>query len=160
RCDRQRPPDRARFQEIAMPPRRQSAPKPESKTGLVIALVFFILMTITLGAMTYVGFDGQKELEAKAATATKEKDDTKKDADIAGAQLLANRIMMGTQKGPQGEELGALNSNPAFRDELTQINKFFGTVGVTFDPKTGQEPESVLVVMKKLQEKANTEANN
>src|SRR5262245_48745845 len=90
-----------------MPPGRQSRAKSESKTGLVIALVFFILMTITLGAMTYVGFDGQKELENKAATATKDRDDARKDADIARAQLLANRIMMGTQGAPQGENLGA-----------------------------------------------------
>src|SRR5262249_55421842 len=139
---------------------RQSAPKPESKTGLVIALVFFILLAITLGAMTYVGFDGQKELEAKAATATKEKEEAKKDADIARAKLLANKIMMATADAPKGEELGALNSNSAFRDELNQINKSFNAVGVNFDPKTGQEPESVLVVMKKLQEKATTEENN
>jgi hypothetical protein len=143
-----------------MPPRRQSAPKPESKTGLVIALVFFILLAITLGAMTYVGFDGQKELEAKASTAAADAKKAKDDADTARAQLLAAHIMMGIQKAPAGEELGALNSNAAFRDEYLQINKFFGTVGVSFDPKTGQEPESVLVVMKKLQEKATTEENN
>src|SRR5262245_2389390 len=145
---------------FAMPPRRQSAPKPESKTGLVIALVFFILMPITLGAMTYVGFDGQKELENKAATATKERDDARKDADIARAKLLANRIMMGVEEAPKGENLGALNSNSAFREELAQINKFFAGLGVNFDPKTGGEPESVLVAVKKLNEKATTEENN
>ena len=55
-----------------MPPRRQSAPKGESRTGLVVALVFFILATITLGVVAYMGFDGQKELETKASAAAED----------------------------------------------------------------------------------------
>jgi hypothetical protein len=144
-----------------MPPRRQSAPKQESKTGLVIALVIFILLTITLGAMTYVGFDGQKELESKASTATKERDDARKEADIARAQLMANRIMMGTaDKAPTGEDLGRLNSNDAFRAELQQIIKSFAPFGVNWDPKTDQPPESALVALKKYQQERDTEKSN
>jgi flagellar basal body-associated protein FliL len=37
--------------------------------GLIITLVFFILTTIALGVMTYLGFDGQLEYEKKAADA-------------------------------------------------------------------------------------------
>ena len=40
------------------PPRRQaSAPKAESKSGLVVALVFFILMTIVFAVVAYMGFE-------------------------------------------------------------------------------------------------------
>src|SRR5438105_633164 len=120
-----------------MPPRRQAAPKQESKTGLVVGLVFFILLSIILGAMTYVGFDGQKDLEGMAATATKERDDARKEADGERARLMAYRIMMGpADKAPAGQDLGALNSNDAFRAQLRQILDSFATVGVSWDPKT------------------------
>jgi hypothetical protein len=143
-----------------MPPRRQAAPKQESKTGLVVALVIFIMLTIALGVTTYLGFDGQKELEAKATAAAADK----KKADDAYAEvsgrLAARRIMMGDPFPQSAEERGAMNSNAAFRDELAKINQTWASVGVNWDPKTDTPPESALVVLKKQQEKANTEANN
>src|SRR5262245_36696468 len=47
----------------------------ESKQGLIITLIFFILATIILGVTTYLGFDGQGVLkkEADAAKADKQK---------------------------------------------------------------------------------------
>lgn len=43
----------------------------ESKIGLIITLVFFIIATLALGVATYMGFDGQKKLEEAKATAEK-----------------------------------------------------------------------------------------
>ena len=34
-----------------------------SNTGLIVTLVFFVLATVILGVMTYLGFDGQKRFE-------------------------------------------------------------------------------------------------
>jgi hypothetical protein len=143
-----------------MPPRRPSAPPAESKTGLVVALVFFVLLSIVLGVTTYLGFDGQKELEQKASTAAQ---DAKKANDLAAearAQRLACRIMMGIDPAPRADEFGAVNSNPAFQTELAAINAQFGSVGVNWDPKTGTPPESILVVMKKLKEAKETAESN
>jgi hypothetical protein len=38
----------------------------DSKQGLIITLVFFVLLAIGLGVGTYYGFAGQKDLEDKA----------------------------------------------------------------------------------------------
>lgn len=45
----------------------------ESKQGLIITLIFFILATIILGVTTYLGFDGQGELKKEADAAKAEK---------------------------------------------------------------------------------------
>jgi len=39
---------------------------------LALAPIFFILATITLGVVAYMGFDGQKELETKASAAAED----------------------------------------------------------------------------------------
>lgn len=143
-----------------MPPRRPSAPQPESKTGLVVALVFFVLLSITLGVTTYLGFDGQKELEQKASSAAQDKKKADDAAAEARAQRLACRIMMGIDPAPRAEDLGAVNSNPAFQAELAAINAQFSSVGVGWDPKTAAPPESILVVMKKLKEAKETAESN
>ena len=44
--------------------RSPSSPKGESKQGLVVTLVFFILATIGLGVSTYFGFSEQETLRA------------------------------------------------------------------------------------------------
>ena len=61
-----------------MPPKRSSG---ESKQGLVITLVFFILATIGLGVATYFGFSEQEakekakaEAERKTKSMTDERD--------------------------------------------------------------------------------------
>lgn len=45
----------------------------ESKQGLIITLIFFVLATIILGVTTYLGFDGQAELKKQADSANAEK---------------------------------------------------------------------------------------
>jgi len=44
--------------------RSSSSPKGESKNGLIVTLVFFILATIGLGVSTYFGFSEQETLRA------------------------------------------------------------------------------------------------
>jgi hypothetical protein len=43
----------------------------ESKTGLIIALVFFVLLSIGLGVATYLGFSDQEKLRGEARAAEK-----------------------------------------------------------------------------------------
>ena len=44
----------------------RTSPKGESKQGLVVTLVFFVLATIGLGVSTYFGFSEQEDLRKKA----------------------------------------------------------------------------------------------
>jgi hypothetical protein len=85
------------------------AAKGESRTGLVVFLVLFILIAITLGVTTYYGYDA-------ADKATKDKQEADKSAkawenDSNWNRYLANTYLayMG-EKSPEGPELGAMRT--------------------------------------------------
>lgn len=123
-----------------MPP--QTRHKGESKQGLVITLVFFILATIGLGVSTYFGFDGQekKDQEVKKAKADtelfkKERDWYKFQAGMfrvyAGqAQTLADAESLGTTKNQfdQGTLKGGKDDEEV-RKVLKDLDKRFGWNG-------------------------------
>lgn len=148
-----------------MPPRRQPPPRTESKTGLVVALVFFILTTIGTGTAAYLGFDGQKEYEKKALDAQKEKEKAVADARAAQAQADAMRAMIGITTPNEADVRGYL-SNKAFTEELYTLNEFFKPIGVEWSKEAqaaGKPPESVLAAMKRLKadlDKAEANAKN
>jgi hypothetical protein len=75
-----------------MPPKK--APS-ESKQGLVITLVFFILMTLGLGVATYYGFAEQETLTKNARKAKDDEALFKAERDYYLAQANFFRIMMG-----------------------------------------------------------------
>ncbi|HEY2785537.1 MAG TPA: hypothetical protein VGJ05_11245 [Fimbriiglobus sp.] len=68
----------------------------ESKTPLIVALVFFVLATVILGVTTYLGFNGEGEAKTAAETAKKEKDEAVKQKDIASEGLAMYKVAMGT----------------------------------------------------------------
>ena len=148
-----------------MPPRRQPPPRTESKTGLVVALVFFILTTIGTGTAAYLGFDGQKEYEKKAQDAQKEKEKATADAASARAEADAMRMMIGITTPNEAEMRGYL-SNKQFTDQLYTLNEFFKPIGVEWSKEAqaaGKPPESVLAAMKRLKadlDKAEGNAKN
>jgi hypothetical protein len=53
----------------------------DSKQGLIITLVCFILLSIILGVTTYYGYAGQADLQKATADAKKDADSAKKDRD-------------------------------------------------------------------------------
>jgi hypothetical protein len=67
----------------------------ESKTGLVISLVFFVLTTIILGVATWQGFAGQAELETKAKEAAKKEADMKRERDQERLRLAVMKTVGG-----------------------------------------------------------------
>src|SRR5438445_84067 len=71
---------------------------------LVIFLVFFILLSIGLGAGTYFGFAGQKELDDKAKTANKKTDDALKERDYALLRAREATAMLAGQGGLNSEK--------------------------------------------------------
>jgi hypothetical protein len=87
-----------------MPPKK--APS-ESKQGLVITLVFFILMTLGLGVATYYGFAEQETLTKKAVKAEADRKQFQEDQRFYQAQANFYRAMMGYPLPPDftAEEL-------------------------------------------------------
>ena len=74
-----------------MPPKRSSG---ESKQGLVITLVFFILATIGLGVATYFGYSEQEAKDKAKADAEKKLGDMTAERDWYKFQWnLARRYM-------------------------------------------------------------------
>jgi hypothetical protein len=68
----------------------------ESKTPLVVALVFFVLATLILGVTTYLGFSGEGEAKDAAKTADAEKAKAVQDKEKAQEALAMYRVVMGT----------------------------------------------------------------
>lgn len=69
----------------------------ESKTGLVVSLVLFILLSIGLGVSTYYGFAGQKELETTVNNEKKKADDNWNLVEWYRYLALSERFYMGSQ---------------------------------------------------------------
>src|SRR5436305_1944127 len=67
----------------------------ESKQALIITLVVFVILSVILGITTYLGFDGQKALEAKAKEADSKKAQYEKLSDWYRFQALQYRAYMG-----------------------------------------------------------------
>src|SRR5262249_44905259 len=87
-----------------MPARKK--PQPESKQGLVVTLVFFILATIGLGVATYYAFAEQATLDAKAKEEKKKYDEMAKVRDYY--KTLAGLLRAYSGNTPQGDDLQAL----------------------------------------------------
>lgn len=86
-----------------MPPR--SAPS-ESKRGLIITLVFFILMTLGLGVSTYFGFADQDAKEKAKVEAVKEKTNIETDRDGYKFAAMYYRSIMGKDENINRTDLG------------------------------------------------------
>jgi predicted nucleic acid-binding Zn-ribbon protein len=92
-----------------MPPRAKS--QGESKQGLIITLVFFILATIGLGVATYFGFSEQDRYEKTAKDAKKSEETFKAERDYYKAQAMVYRGYMGMTEGMDGaDSLGTIKS--------------------------------------------------
>lgn len=90
-----------------MPPRSSS--QGESKQGLIITLVFFILATLGLGVSTYFGFAEQDKLTKAAKDADAREKLARDDRDYYKAQSMIYRGYMGMTEGMDGADtLGTL----------------------------------------------------
>lgn len=90
-----------------MPPRTRA--QGESRQGLIITLVFFVLATICLGVSTYFGFSEQSTYEKKAAEAKKGEETFKADRDYYRAVYMVSRADIGLTEGmADAETVGTL----------------------------------------------------
>src|SRR5262245_47699930 len=104
--------------------------------GMIVTLVFFVLASVILGVTTWLGFDGQKQLEEDA----KKANEAKKNAETRVAEETTRRNMLRIATGtedPQDREdlIGASKSNAsAMMDEHTRLTNKLGAAG-TFPGK-------------------------
>jgi hypothetical protein len=132
---------------LSMPPKKNAG---ESKQGLVITLVFFILTTIGLGVGTYYGFADQEALKQKAKGA---EDKEKVAVDLARYrrfQTLQLRVFFEGRLSPQETEefqslrgqfdngkLGASEKDKqAFVTLVQELDKKLGWDAALKKPKT------------------------
>jgi hypothetical protein len=133
-----------------MPPKKAA----ESKQGLVITLVFFILLTLGLGVATYYGFAEQEQL-TKAAKEAKDKEKLFTDErDYYRAQANLFRVMMGHPRqsdfdenqlaqGKDGIEKGTLGKSVKAQEDVKKLvadlEKKHGWDAAGKKPKTSYE---------------------
>ncbi|HXG11239.1 MAG TPA: hypothetical protein VNK04_15885 [Gemmataceae bacterium] len=84
------------------------AAKGESKQGLIITLVFFVLLSILLGVVAYFGYAEQDHLANEKKKADAEKKTAETDRDYYRFQSLLCRAYMGHLLAKDMEELGVL----------------------------------------------------
>jgi hypothetical protein len=125
----------------------------DSKQGLIIALVCFVILSITLGVFTYMGYSGQDEFVNKAKEAANAKAGSDKDRDWYKYQSLLMKAYAGELKKEEQGDLAVL------RDKQLQppsgAADFSGTVKkldaeMGWDPKTSKTATNYAEIVDKL----------
>jgi len=143
-----------------MPPRSKS--QGESKQGLIITLVFFILATIGLGVATYFGFSEQDKLEKAAKDAKKSEDTFKTERDWYKFQSMMLYSYIGKAQGMEDADTLATRKGDFDRGSMKggKDKEFVTKVLKDLDKQlgwNGNQPKDTLVG---TIAKANTEIAN
>jgi predicted nucleic acid-binding Zn-ribbon protein len=100
----------------------------DSKQGLIIALVCFVILTIVFGVTTYLGYSGQTDSEAKASDAQKKEATAKNDRDWYKFQAVQYRSYLGYPPENQADATALENLRPKFssmtgegKDEVAKL---------------------------------------
>jgi cell division protein FtsB len=99
--------------------------------GMIVTLVFFVLASVILGVTTWLGFDGQKQLEDEA----KKANEAKKNAETRVAEETTRRnierIANGVEDPENREDLiGASKSHASVMlEEYTRLTNKLGAAG-------------------------------
>src|SRR5438876_1215336 len=119
----------------------------DSKQGLIITLVFFVLLSIGLGVGTYYGFAGQKDFDDKRKTAVQEQKSAQADRDWYKFQALMARAYIGVPLTKNEEadlpvlhqsyEGGALGKESGGVDEVAKMVK-----GLNEKPQVAWDPST------------------
>src|SRR4051812_17984982 len=82
----------------------------ESNTGLVVSLVIAILLALTLGVFTYLGYSGQTDLQAKAKSSDASAAKAAKDRDDEKVRRLVLAVATGNDAPGELQQLTALRN--------------------------------------------------
>jgi hypothetical protein len=99
---------------------KKTASAPESNTGLIVALVIFVLLTLTLGVFTYFGYDGQKQLAEEAKKEKTNATNARAAADEEKVRRLVLAIATGNEGPNDQRELGSLKGQAKLAGVFTQ----------------------------------------
>jgi len=119
------------------PPRRQPPPPPgESKTGLVVALVIFVLLTLISGGLAYMFYSETAAAVAKAAEADKKLAEMKtlRDQQALRRILLAKMVGL-TPVDQDTTDFSSLRQDAkTFDPELSRLAGDLTKRGVQWNP--------------------------
>src|SRR5437588_2322384 len=95
----------------------------QSNTGLVVALVFFVLTSIFLGVLTYYGYSGRSDALAAETKAKSDLGTMTKNRDEEKTRKLVLRVATGNdQKDDQTSLAGLKSANgTAFTEETASL---------------------------------------
>jgi hypothetical protein len=101
-------------------------------TFMILVLVFFILATLILGVTTYMGFNGQTELETQAKTSDEKAKAAAKNADEMTLRLNVLRVITGTETPDDRKALAGAPAEqvPNILAEVKNVNDKVGAAGV------------------------------
>jgi hypothetical protein len=122
----------------------------DSKQGLIITLVIFVLLSIILSVVAYYGYaDQQKLMDDKKAAEGKEAT-MKKDRDAQQYQKALLRTLVGIPDKGDGETLSGLGSQmQAERAAIVNSDKLKG-LGIGWDEATNKPNRSLVDEMARL----------
>lgn len=107
---------------MARAKRSSSSSSGESKRGLVVTLVFFILATIGAGVAAYYGFAEQEKLRTAAKEAEKKQADAEKERDLLRFQANMGKIYVGVAPEPADLQAHAIDMRNYQSGSLFQGN--------------------------------------
>src|SRR4051794_29888360 len=90
----------------------------QSNTGLIVALVFFVLTTIFLGVMTYYGYSGRSDAQSAEAKAKSDLGTMTKSRDEEKTRKLVLRVATGNDQKDDQTALAGLKGQ--FADAFAQ----------------------------------------
>jgi hypothetical protein len=100
----------------------------DSKQGLIIALVCFVILALVFGVTTYLGYSGQADSEKNASEAQKKESAAKNDRDWYKFQAVQYRSYLGYPPENQGDATALENLRPKFssmtgegKDEVAKL---------------------------------------
>ncbi|MEY4190092.1 MAG: hypothetical protein RIR17_828, partial [Planctomycetota bacterium] len=101
----------------------RTSPKGESKQGLVVTLVFFVLATIGLGVSTYFGFSEQEDLRKKAEDSDNKQKAEAKLIDFYKFQSMLYWAFISNTNGVKAEDLEGFDALKSKFDEGSILPK-------------------------------------
>jgi hypothetical protein len=135
-----------------MPPRRQPAPQAESKTGLVVSLVIFVLTTIIGAAFAVMMYNKTEELTKQAADAKKDLKTRTEERDAERLRRIMANQLIGLVNEDDASAMETLKGDKKTYDsELYRLDQLFGPLGVKWDPAQAKPTVTMVDRLKEFQ---------
>jgi hypothetical protein len=129
----------------------------DSKQGLIITLVIFVLLSIILSVVAYYGYADQSKLEAAAKDAAQKEAATKKDRDAQQFQKLLLKAYGGVTDKDDLKDLAGTLSQYQSGPEFQNIASVMKTKGLDWDQNQNRPAKTLTGELDRLnQELANT----